>query len=131
MNEQQPLSGLRILIVEDEFVVAMEMVEEMEGLGATVTASVGTLSEAREAARTPIDGVLLDVQLGEEKTYELATDLQAAGTPFILTTGFDTAMLPEPLRASPRLSKPFSPVALKRMATQVFQTQAAAAGSSS
>lgn len=123
MNDEQPLSGLRILIVEDEFVVAMELVEEMEGLGAQVTASVGTLAEALEAVQAQVDGVLLDVQLGDEKTYALASDLQAAGTPFILTTGFDTAMLPEPLRASPRLSKPFSPVALKRMATQVFQPQ--------
>lgn len=130
MNEQRPLSGLRILVVEDEFVVAMELVEEMERLGATVTASVGTLAEARLAAQAELDGVLLDVQLGEDKTYDLANDLEAAGTPFILTTGFDTAMLPEPLRAKPRLSKPFLPVALKRLAVEVFQPQAAAGPSS-
>lgn len=123
MNDERPLAGLRILIVEDEFIVAMELAEEMEQLGATVTASVGTLAEARQQTVENLDGVLLDVQLGNDKTYELAADLQAAGTPFILTTGFDTAVLPESLQSIPRLSKPFSSVALERMATRVFQPQ--------
>jgi CheY-like chemotaxis protein len=123
MNDERPLAGLRILIVEDEFIVAMELAEEMEQLGATVTASVGTLAEARQQTVGNLDGVLLDVQLGNDKTYELAADLQAAGTPFILTTGFDTAVLPESLQSIPRLSKPFSSVALERMARRVFQPQ--------
>jgi CheY-like chemotaxis protein len=123
VNPDRPLAGLRILVVEDEFIVAMELREEMERLGATVTAAVATLADAREEAAAKIDGVLLDVQLGSDKTFELAADLQAAGTPFILTTGFDPAMLPEPLRDRPRLSKPFSPAALKRMATDVFRPE--------
>lgn len=127
MNERHPLSGLRILIVEDEFLVAMELSEEMERLGARVTASVGSLAEARREARVQIDGVLLDVQLGEERTYDLAAELQASGTPFILTTGFDVDLLPTALRDSPRLSKPFSPLDLKRIATRVFQNAARAA----
>lgn len=123
MNDRLPLSGLRILIVEDEFVVAMEVAQQIEDLGATVVASVGSLEEARQEAAKGVDGVLLDVQVGNDKTFELAEALQAAGTPFILTTGFDRSLLPAHLRDSPRLSKPFAPVELKRVATEVFQAR--------
>lgn len=121
MGDQQPLSGLRILVVEDEFLVAMELTLQIEDLGGTVTASVGTIEEARQQAKEDLDGVLLDVQLGDDKSYQLAEDLMAAGTPFILTTGFDKTLLPDSLRDSPRLSKPFSATALKHLATEVFQ----------
>lgn len=117
---EQPLQGLRLMVVEDEFLVAMELERTLADLGATIGAIVGTVDQAREVAPERFDGVLLDVQLGSEFTHDLARDLLAAGVPFIFTTGFDAGTLPPALRACPRLSKPFSPAQLERMSTEVF-----------
>jgi CheY-like chemotaxis protein len=114
------LSGLRVLIVEDEFLVALELQHTMEHLGATVPAPAATVSEALAAASQPLDGALLDVQLGAEKVYPVADRLLALGTPIIFTTGYSADRLPERLRHCPRLSKPFSRGQLQRLAVQVF-----------
>ena len=115
-----PLCGLRLMVVEDEFLVAMELERALERLGATIDATVGTLEQARRAASERLDGVLLDVQLGSELTHGLASEFMAAGLPFNFTTGFDGGILPANLRGCPRLSKPFSPAQLERIAREVF-----------
>lgn len=115
-----PLKGLRLMVVEDEFLVAMELERTLEELGATIGAIVGTVDQARKVVPERFDGVLLDVQLGSEFTHDFARDLLAADVPFIFTTGFDAGTLPPGLRTCPRLSKPFSPAQLERMSTEVF-----------
>lgn len=116
----KPLSGLRILIVEDEYLAAEELRRHVERFGGVVAAMTGRLEEARDALPGPLDGVLLDVQLASEKTYGLAEELLAVGIPFIFITGFDSEMLPEHLRSCPRLTKPFPPGRFERLATATF-----------
>lgn len=121
MTGAKPLAGLRVLIVEDEFLVAYELETEMEELGAEVVKVAGLLSEALEAADGDIHGALVDIHLRDEDSYPLIDKLSAAGIPLILTTGYDLRTLPEPLRACPRVAKPFAPAQLQQMAQAVFR----------
>lgn len=120
MSTATPLSGKRILIVEDEYLVAMELADEMEQLGAEIVALTGSLDEAMRAADDALDGALVDLQLGGDKAFAVAEKLRRARVPVILTTGYDVAGLPEGLRDCPRITKPFSPDQLRRMAEHVF-----------
>lgn len=120
MASGKPLSSKRLLIVEDEYLVAMELAMAVEELGGEVAALAGRLSDAMEAAGQQIDGALVDVQLGSEKSFPLVEKLAAAQIPLILMTGYDPSVLPEDIRRHPRLAKPFVPAELERMARQVF-----------
>ncbi|OHV78028.1 response regulator [Ensifer sp. LCM 4579] len=121
MSADRRLVGLHILVVEDEFLIAMELEDAIAQMGATVT-TVGGRTEALDAlANERPDGAILDVQLGEEMSYDVAEQLIVLDVPFVLATGFDATILPPHLRGRPRLSKPFAPTDLERLAVQVFR----------
>jgi DNA-binding response OmpR family regulator len=103
------LHGRRILVVEDSFLIAMEIADAIEAEGGTVVGPVARLAPAREAARRePLDGAVLDVRLDDELTDGLAGELVARGVPVVLATGFDSLALPAGLQDLPRLRKPFT-----------------------
>ncbi|TIQ36258.1 MAG: response regulator [Mesorhizobium sp.] len=117
------LCGLNILVVEDEFLVALELEEAVAQMGALVT-TVGSRAEALDVlANGRPDGAILDVQLGDGTSYDVADQLVALDVPFVFTTGFDRAILPPHLRDCPRLSKPFAPAHLQRLVTHVFSAK--------
>lgn len=107
MTIDQPLSGLRILVVEDMFLVALDLSDRLEGMGCRV---VGPASEVGAALRTiedsALDGALLDVNLVDELSFPVAASLAAHGIPFIFLTGYSLDAFPEEFRAFPRLAKP-------------------------
>jgi CheY-like chemotaxis protein len=98
----------RILIVEDEFLVAEMIADMVATLGYSVTAQAANLAEVRrELASGHFDCVLLDVRLGNELTIEAADVLIERGTPFAFVTGYTEPA--EPRHAAvPVLNKPFS-----------------------
>ena len=103
------LTGVVILVVEDEFLVALNAETTLRQLGCTVLGPVGSRMEAtRLVEQTRPDLVLLDLNLRDGPATELARALRDAAIPFLLTTGY--AELPENdvLRAAPRLDKPYS-----------------------
>jgi DNA-binding LytR/AlgR family response regulator len=116
VDDVEELAGLRILIVEDEFLLAMELETLVEERGCT---AVGPASSVRQALAL-IDGeeadvALLDVNLKGERATPVAAALQERGVPYVLITGYSDAQLSEPeLRAAPRIDKPVSSRALKR-----------------
>ena len=115
----EALAGLRILVVEDEYLIATDVAEIIEALGAEVIGPASRLEAARELARAEIlDGGILDVRLGGELVFPLADDLLARGVPLILATGQDT--VPEDYKGVPQLRKPYEDVLLKRLASSVF-----------
>lgn len=120
MDMEKPLSHMRLLIVEDEYLVAMELADALEDLGADIAGVTGRLSEALEAADAVIDGALVDVQLGGDTSTALVEKLKAAGIPLILMTGYDSSVLPESMHQCPRIPKPFAPEQLERMTRKVF-----------
>ena len=113
------LAGLRILIVEDEFLLAMELESLLERRGCLV---LGPVSSVRQAL-TMLDGeepdiALLDVNLKGERATPVAAALLARGVPFVLITGYSAPQLSEPeLRAAPRIDKPVNCRSLKRAVT--------------
>jgi CheY-like chemotaxis protein len=105
------LDGLRILIVEDELVVAMELEALLRDLGCIVLDAVPTIKRALDALReVRPDLAVLDVNLQGEWVTPVAEVLEAQGTRFVLVTGYGSERLHEEvLRGATRLRKPGRP----------------------
>jgi CheY-like chemotaxis protein len=102
------LQGIRVLLVEDQMIVAMQIEDMLHAAGCEVVGPVGTLQAALALAHEEaLDLAVLDVDLDGEKVYPAAEELQARGIPFILATGYGESTLPEKWRNQPRLNKPF------------------------
>ncbi|MCW1429474.1 response regulator [Novosphingobium sp. JCM 18896] len=101
------LQGLRILVVEDEPLLAMALVDEIEELGARVIGPVASLEGALDVIGTSaVDAAILDVELQKKLVYPVADRLVELGVPFVLTSGHDAAVLPERYADVPHSAKP-------------------------
>ncbi|MFL6416415.1 MAG: response regulator [Bryobacteraceae bacterium] len=121
MTTSRSLDGLKILVVEDEFLVAMELGNIIQSLGGEVVGPVSTVSAATELLEsTEVHGAVLDFGLGTENSVLLAQRLIASGVPILLTTGYSGQMLPETLAHAPRLSKPYGKTSFQELATLHF-----------
>jgi len=108
MVEPADLTGLRVLVVEDTFLVAEVIADLLDSYGCAIVGLVprvaGALSMIREAE---LDGALLDVNLAGELCFPVAAALRERGLPFVFLTGYDdSSIIPEEFQAVPRLSKP-------------------------
>ncbi|RNJ62222.1 MAG: response regulator [Porphyrobacter sp. IPPAS B-1204] len=117
----RPLSGYRIIILEDDYYQAEDSRLTLEQAGATViavTASAPDLGELLVEGR--IDAALIDINLGSSLSFDFARELGARAIPFAFLTGYDAGMLPDDLAGRPCLSKPADPAriiaALARLA---------------
>jgi light-regulated signal transduction histidine kinase (bacteriophytochrome) len=90
-------TGFRVLIVEDSFLILRDLETVFEVLGWTV---VGTASRKAEALAlvqsTSFDVALLDINLDDELSWEVADSLQAKGIPFVFSTGYDVSIILPP-----------------------------------
>jgi CheY-like chemotaxis protein len=102
------LAGLRILLVEDEAIIAMTAEDMLEELGCTVTATASSLDEALAAAEnTAFDIALLDINLNGAASLPVAARLRAAGRPFVFTTGYGAAGSGAEFADVPLVTKPY------------------------
>lgn len=98
----------RILLVEDEFFIALEIERILVELGYQVSAIVPDLGGALSAlAEGGFDAAVLDINLRGEEVYPVADKLQELGIPFLFATGYGDANIPPRYRDLPRLQKPF------------------------
>lgn len=98
----------RILIVEDDYLIAALLEDIMKAAGWRVVGPIGQLAEAIEAAaHQECDAALLDVNLGGETIYPVAEMLSARKVPFMFLTGYGAEGLEQPFAQRPRLGKPF------------------------
>ena len=100
------VAGNRIMIVEDEALVAMALRESLDELGFSVLGPFSRISEAMIALRNNrIDAAVLDVNLGGELIYPLADVLAADHVPFVFITGYGAEEIEPPLRQRPGPAK--------------------------
>ena len=110
---------LKVLVVEDESLVALDIENMLEEMGCKVVASVPRLVRALDlASRLDFDVAVLDINLAGEVVYPLAFRLAARGIPFVFSTGYSTASLPPELSDRPILKKPVMLANLKRAVAQ-------------
>jgi CheY-like chemotaxis protein len=113
------LTGKRVLVLEDEPLIAMVLVDILEEAGCTV---VGPAHDADQAAKLiaegQIDVAVLDVNLGSGRTSaSIADSLRSSGTPFIFATGYGEMGLRSTDREHLRVDKPyFAPTILSTVA---------------
>ena len=111
MNE--PLSGKRILAVEDEYMLAQDLALFLEQQGVTVVGPVGTVQAALGlATRETLDAAILDVNLHNQPVYPVADVLIERGVPIVFATGYDELLMQRPYLNLPRCSKPLDKEAL-------------------
>jgi two-component SAPR family response regulator len=110
---------LKVLVVEDESLVALDIETMLEEMGCKVVASVPRLLKALDlASRLDFDLAVLDINLAGEVVYPLAFRLAERGIPFLFSTGYSTSSLPPELRDRPILRKPVMLAGLKRAVAQ-------------
>lgn len=101
-------SKLRILIVEDESLVAMMLEDVLLDLGHDIAGVAGRLNDAlRLATDLKIDFAVLDLNLNGERTDPVAAALRSRGVPFIFATGYGVAGVTEDWSGVPVVQKPF------------------------
>jgi CheY-like chemotaxis protein len=108
-------SGLRVLVLEDEPLLLLDVQDMLQGLGVgTVVACPTVEAAARAVNLEAFDVALLDVVIGAQTPVVLALDLQARGTSVGFVSGTEGDFLPDALRSRPLLRKPYTRDEFKR-----------------
>lgn len=111
--KQLSLKDKKVLIVEDQYLIAADLSRALTKLGGSVVGPFASTEAAQaQVAGKSIDLAFLDINLDEETVFPLADDLERRGIPFVFATGHDAAILPERFKSKPRLEKPFTVQAL-------------------
>lgn len=124
----------RVLVVEDEGMVAMALEEVLRAVGYDVIGPAPTTKKAlRLIEAEDIDAALLDVNLGGERVDNVAQALADAGIPFVFSTGYcSKSALPPAFAEQGTLRKPYQPEQLLRVIDRLVRAgqaaSAAAAG---
>lgn len=122
MAAEKPVSlkDSRVLIVEDQYLIAADLSRAVKTLGAQIIGPVASIEAARaEMAENQVDIVFLDINLNDEMAFPLADELERGGIPFIFATGHDWAIIPERFKSKPRLEKPFTVQSLQAVVRQL------------
>jgi FixJ family two-component response regulator len=125
VDDGADLEGLCVLVVEDEFLLAMELEALLEQRGCRVLGPVATIDRALAVLdnHRPAAAVL-DVNLKGTRATPIAAALQDRGVPFVLVTGYGDGQLNEPeLKGQPRLEKPLNRQKLLRTLERAVQAR--------
>lgn len=97
-----------MLIVEDMFLIALELADQLADSGCDVIGPAASVKEALASIDgVALDGAVLDVNLAGERSFPIAEHLSARGIPFLFLTGYDSvAAFPAEFQQVTRLSKP-------------------------
>ncbi len=100
---------LRVLVVEDEPLVAMVIEDALEAMGHEVVGPIALLSEAVETATSQaIDCAILDINIRGGLSYPVAEILLQQGRPILFATGYRDWTLPDGLSSQRFMAKPYS-----------------------
>lgn len=114
------LSDLRILVVEDESLIALNLELILRRFGCEVVGLVSEVDDIIEAIKKcHPDGIFLDVNLRGRKVFDVLAEVISLGVPCVLSSGYDDPTLfPEEFRNLPRIAKPFDEAALHRICVE-------------
>ena len=118
MSGERPtsLDGLRVLIVEDQFLIADDMRRAVTALGAAVVGPCATVEDAIARLKSePVQVGLLDLSLRGEQVLPVADEMIRRGVPFAFATGYEEWVIPARYRGHPRIEKPASASALREV----------------
>jgi DNA-binding response OmpR family regulator len=109
MPIQSERKTFKVLVVEDEPLIAMMVADALEAVGCEVVGPASRLDEAMEMASSrDLDCAILDINIRGAEIYPVADILLARGTPMLLASGYGDWTLPERLQGQRRLEKPYS-----------------------
>jgi len=112
---ERPLQGLCVLVVEDDYFIALELCNALRAAGADVIGPARDVETGLAAIRDErIDCGVLDINLRGHLAFEIAMELRTHGIPAIFATGYDASMIPDELADAVRLEKPVDLAALCR-----------------
>lgn len=115
------LSGRRILVVEDEMVVAWLLEDMLGDLGYAVVGPASRVDQALALLDAEaIDAAVLDVNLNGQESYPVAAALAARRVPFVFSTGYNKDSLTDDYKGFPALQKPFERAKLAEMLTTLL-----------
>ena len=116
------LQGLRVLVVEDNLLLAEVTKLLLEESGCQVVGPAGWLERGLELAEhEPLDGALLDINLHGDMSFPIAEALSRRGVPFVFVTGYeDRSIVPLAYRSAPRLDKPVADEHLMEVMVAAF-----------
>jgi CheY-like chemotaxis protein len=101
------LQGRRVLIVEDEYLLAMDLAERFEDLGVEVIGPAATVRDAVALlGNQEVEGAVLDINIRGERVYPVADILTQKNVPFVFTSGYSKELEPEAYASIPRCIKP-------------------------
>ena len=102
------LSGRKVLVVEDEMIVAWLLEDMLVDLGCAIVGPANSVNQALAMIDAEaFDAAVLDVNLDGQMSYPVADALTARGMPFVFSTGYDKDTLRDGYRTFPVLQKPF------------------------
>jgi DNA-binding response OmpR family regulator len=102
------LKGIKVLVVEDEYLVAILIEEILQSAGCIVMGPIPRLPEALDAVdHEDYDAAVLDVNLAGERINPVADALSARNVPFLFVTGYGANALPGEYAERPHVCKPF------------------------
>jgi CheY-like chemotaxis protein len=126
------LRDARVLIIEDEAMVAMLIEDILDELGCKVAGVVSELGEAlTRSAEGQFDIAILDLNLNGSRTFQVAEKLAELRLPFVFSTGYGLAGVPPAFRGVPVLVKPFQEHDLKDALSAALRLKAAVGHSQS
>ncbi|MCC6889454.1 MAG: response regulator [Hyphomicrobiales bacterium] len=121
VGRAEPLRSKRVLIVEDEFFVAMQIEQALQSFGCRTVGPFTTLELALQASqREQFEAAVLDINLNRTMVYPLADELAMRGIPFVFLSGYAAHDLPDAYKAIPRVQKPFNPEHIRAVLEQAL-----------
>lgn len=107
-DDRELLKDKRILVVEDEAIVAMLLEDMLGDLGCVVAGPAMSVKQGLALADDPLDAAILDVNVAGERVYPIAERLAARSVPVIFATGYGEGGLTEPWRGRTTVQKPYT-----------------------
>ena len=120
MTSTSELTGLRVLVVEDEAAISLLLEDMLLDFGCEVIGPAARLAAALDTlSREKVDLAILDVNVAGEPIYPVAEALAQRSIPFVFSTGYGSAGIRDAYRDRPVLQKPFAQNDLKQKLLQV------------